>query len=270
MDTTSDPVHAANPEQLSTYISPREIAPDAPWRWLAAGWTDLKANLGKSLTYGLVFVGLGYFFSIGLWYLKMGSMIPVAAGGFALIGPLIAVGLYEIARRTEAHRPVFWSDLLPVKTQSTLQLAYVGFLLMFAFIVWMRIAIMIYALFYSSTFLPMNDFAGFVLGTPQGLAMLVVGSIVGGIIAFAIYAACVTSVPMLMDRKTDFLTAVASSIHTVVKNPKPMILWAWIVGGLIALCLATGFTGLALVFPLLGYSTWHAYRDLFPDESAGA
>ncbi len=244
-------------------VVPEKVSKEAPWRWLAAGWQDIWRKPLFSLSYGLVFVLIGLAITAGLWQIGMSSTIPVAAGAFALVGPLMAVGLYEMSRRYQTGESLNLKGVVLVQTASPIHLFYVGFLLLFALMVWSRIALMLYALFISGTYLPLSAFAEFVFETPQGLSMLVVGTAIGGIIAFAIFAMTAFAVPLLMDRNMDALEAVVRSIQVIFKNPVPMMIWAWLIAGLLAIGTATGFLGLIIIFPLLGHATWHAYDDLF-------
>lgn len=240
------------------------VSIDAPWRWLGAGWRDLCAAPMQSLGYGLFIVGGGLLIIAALWRFHMSSLIPVALGVFALIGPLVALCLYELSRRLEAGEP---PALWPVKfagPRSPMQIAYIGFLLLFAALVWLRVAIMLYALFSSANYVPMTEFASFVVSTPAGLSMLAIGTLAGGGIAFAIFTFTVISIPMLMHERSDAFTAVAAGINAVKTSPGAMMLWAWLIAVLTAAGVVTFFIGLAVVFPLLGHATWHAYRDLRP------
>ena len=238
------------------------LAKDAPWNWLAAGWRDIWRAPALSLGYGVTVVGGG----VGILYLLnaagYSALIPVAFGVFALVGPILAVGLYELSRRLEAGEPVGLTDILFVRTKSPVQIAYVGFALMFAVLVWIRVAIMIYALFASASYQPLGDFLGFAFSSVSGLSMLVVGAAAGGVIAFGIYLLSVLSIPMLMDRKSDLFSGMYAGVKAVKDNPGPMLLWAWLIAILTAAGIATFFVGLALVFPLLGHATWHAYREI--------
>lgn len=240
----------------------RKIATDAPWRWLAAGWSDIKRAPVISIGYGLVVVGAGVAINTFLWRTGLSAWIPVMLGVFALLGPIIAVGLYEISRRLDKGESIGLADVIFVDMKAPTQILFIGFFLMFAVLIWVRAASLIYALFVSTSYLPLDDFLGFALSTIPGLSMLVVGTIAGGVIAFCIYVMTVLSIPMLMDRDIDAFTAVAAGAAAVRKNPGAMLLWAWLIVIFTAAGVATLFVGLALVFPLIGHATWHAYRDL--------
>jgi uncharacterized membrane protein len=246
--------------------APTAIAPnltlDAPWRWLGAGLRDLARAPHLSLGYGILVIGGGAGIVWLLWRSGYASVIPVAFGLFAIFGPLLAVGLYEMSRRIEAGEP---PRLFPVKfagPRSPLQLAFIGFFLMFAALVWVRVAMLLYALFTNGNYMPLDDFLGFAISTAPGLSMIAVGAVVGGIIAFAIYLLTVVSVPMLMNERTDAFTAVAVGLKAWKKSPGAMLLWAWLIAVITAAGVAAFFVGLAVAFPLLGHATWHAYRDI--------
>ncbi len=235
---------------------------DGPWRWLAAGWRDLFTSPLLSIGYGAAVMGGGLLIIAALWRAGLASLIPVALGVFALVGPLLAVCLYEMSRRIEAgEKPALW----PVRfagPRAPLQIAYVGFALFFAALVWVRIATLLYALFASGSYAPPGDFLMFALGTPQGIAMLAVGSLIGGAIAFAIFLLTVVSIPMLMNEHVDAFTAIFAGVKAFRRSPGVLVLWAWLIGIIIVGGVATMFVGLAVAFPLLGHATWHAYRDI--------
>ena len=244
-------------------FSVRQVGMDEPWSWLAAGWRDLWKVPSISLTYGLVVAAAGLLISLGLFSLHLTALMLVVAAGFLLVGPLLAVGLYEASRRLEAGEPIHARDVMLVSTHSPVQLAFLGLALALAFLAWVRIATLLFALFYGSEpFPPLEDFLPSLLFTWHGLSMMVVGTIIGGVIAFGVFTISAFSVPLLMSEDCDFLTAVIFSIKAVVMNPKPLILWAWLVALLIACGLVTGYLGLIITFPLIGHATWHAYRAL--------
>ena len=235
---------------------------DAPWRWLSAGLADVRRAPLWSLGYGFVFVAFGLAVTAGFWGAGVAAITPAFAAGFGLLGPMLAVGLYEISRRLAAGEPLSLRGVLLVRTGAPVQLALLSFFLMFLFLVWMRVAMLLYALFSDGNYVPLGDFAAFVLGTPAGLALLVVGTGVGGCLALLAFAMTVLAVPTLVRRDVDAVTAIIASVGTVIRHPGPMLLWAWLIAVLVAFGLATMLVGLVFVFPLLGHATWHAWRDL--------
>ncbi|MFN3959526.1 MAG: DUF2189 domain-containing protein [Parvularculaceae bacterium] len=235
---------------------------DAPWRWLGAGFRDLMRAPHLSIGYGALVIGGGVAIIWMLWRSGYASLIPVAFGMFAIFGPLLAVGTYEMSRRIEAGEA---PGIFPVRfagPRAPLQLAFIGFFLMFAAMVWARLAMLLYALFTNGNYMPLSEFMTFALTTTPGIAMVAVGTAVGGLIAFGIYLLTVVSVPMLMNERTDAFTAVATGLRAWSRNPGTMMLWAWLIAVITAAGVATLFVGLALAFPLLGHASWHAYRDI--------
>lgn len=249
-------------QQTTNNIMQKRLTMDAPWRWLGAGFRDMSRAPHLSLGYGTLIIGGGGGIIYLLWKLGYASLIPVAFGCFAIFGPLLAVGLYEVSRRIENGEA---PRLYPVKfasPRSPMQLAYIGFFLMFASLVWARMAMLLYALFTNGNYLPLDQFLNFAISTGPGLAMITIGTLIGGGIAFAIYLLTVISVPMLMNEQTDFFTAIGAGLKAVNENFGAMLLWAWLIAIMTAAGVATFFIGLAIVFPLLGHASWHAYRDI--------
>jgi uncharacterized membrane protein len=137
-----------------------------------------------------------------------------------------------------------------------------GFFLLFAALVWVRVAMVLYALFTSGSYAPLDEFVNFVTSTPQGLAMISIGTLVGAAISFGIYLLTVVSIPMLMNERTDAFTAIATGVNAFRTAPWVMILWAWLIAVIVVAGIATLFAGLAIAFPLLGHASWHAYREI--------
>ncbi len=236
---------------------------DRPWDWLQAGWRDLWFKPGISLVYGAAAVAFGLCLAGGLTVFRLESLVPVLAGGFLLIGPLLAVGLYEKSRLIEVGRTPAFSQTVSAARASAWRLGLLTALLLFLYLVWLRIAFMLLALFLGTRGLPpAREFLPELLFTSHGLGLLVTGTLVGGLLAAVGFAATVISIPMLMHRDVDAFTAITKSAEAVITNPKPMLLWAALIAGFVALGIATLGAGLVLAFPLLGHATWHAYRDL--------
>ncbi len=244
--------------------TPRLIPFDAPWAWLASGWRDMCHTPALSLGYGAAFALAAAALAASLFARDLQAIFPVLAGGFLIVGPLAAVGLYEASRRLAVGETVRIVDMLSASKGARGQLLYFGAMLLFAYLLWVRIALLLLALFLGATTLPPPaEFMQLLLFTPAGLGLLIVGSIVGGAIAAVIFAVSAVSVPMLLVRRTDVVTAARASIAAIVQNPKPMALWAALVVALMAAGFATLLAGLVVVFPLIGHATWHAYADIY-------
>ncbi len=241
----------------------QRVAFDAPWNWLAAGWRDLWSTPAISLAYGAAFAAVAYLFVFQLDRVNSLPLMLPLAGGFFLIGPVLAVGLYEVSRRRERNEPASYRDIFNAARESGAQLAYFGVLLLLLYFFWMQVASLLFMLFFGNAdFPPLENFVPTLLFTPHGLGLLVTGTAVGAVFASVAFAVSAISVPMLLDRKVDVVTAVTSSIEAVRMNRPAMLLWAGLILGLVAMGFVALFAGLAIAFPLIGHATWHAYREL--------
>jgi uncharacterized membrane protein len=257
-------------------LAAQRISKDEPWRWLEKGWADLWHRPALSLGYGLVFTLCGLGILMVLFQFHALALAPVLIGAFALIGPLLAVGLYEKSRRIEREEPLSAGAIMLVRTPAPLQLAYLGGLLMLVVLVWFELAAVLFALFFSESGLPplvsarglppLQEWTNTLFYTPSGLTFLAIGSVVGGAIAATVFALTAVSVPALMHRRTDFVSAILVSLQAVRDNPWPMLLWAWLILIIIGFGLVTLTVGLIFTFPLIGHATWHAYRAIVVDR----
>lgn len=240
---------------------------DAPWLWLGAGWRDLRAVPAISLAYGAAFASVALLLLAGLLTMGWQSIVLVLAGGFLLVGPMLAVGLYELSRRLEAGEPIDAREAIFVGVRSPGQLAILGVLLMIAYLAWVEIAFVLLMLFLGGGGLPPPEaFVPTLLFTPRGIGLLVAGCAVGGVLAVIVFTATAVSVPLLMTRDIDVVTAVATSCRAVLANPKPMLLWAALIAAMIGVGIVTLFVGLIVAFPLIGHATWHAFRHVIHVE----
>lgn len=240
---------------------------DRPWDWLAAGWRDLWDRPVVSLAYGLIATGLGVVLTATLAMMRLESLIPVAAGGFLLIGPLLAVGLYDKSRKLADGAPVTFSDTVMEARRAAPRFGLTAAVLLIAYLAWVHLAFVLLALFMAGGGLPpAPDFMTTLLFTPRGLGLLIVGSAVGAILASAVFMVTAVSLPLLLDRQVDGFSAMSASVRAVVANPLPMVLWAALIAGFVILGIMTLGFGLIIAFPLIGHATWHAYRDLVPGE----
>ena len=243
---------------------------DAPWSWLAAGWRDMWGAPGISLAYGAVFAALAAALVLGMTLTGLASLTLALAGGFLLVGPVAAVGLYETSRRLERGERADLGDVLRSGLRRPGQLAFFGAILAFAYFVWLQLAFLLFMLFLGSRGLPApSEFVPTLLFTTHGLGLLATGTIVGGALALLVFAISVISVPLLMTRRIDAVTAMSASLAAVMLNPKPMALWAGLIAAFMALGLATLFLGLVIAFPLIGHATWHAFGDLVRQRTDG-
>lgn len=241
----------------------RTVPFDQPWSWLAAGWRDMWAAPAVSLFYGTLATALGLALSVGLTLAGGESLIPVVAGGFLLIGPLLAVGLYAASRSLAAGEQPSLAGTFRTALASAGRMSLLAVVLLMFYLIWVRVAVLLAALFLGTNGLPSaREFLPMLLLSWNGLALLVVGTVIGAGFAAIVFATTSISLPMLLEHRIDAFTAMALSAQAAIKSPKAMGLWAALIAGFIAVGIATLGAGLIFAFPLIGHATWHAYRDL--------
>jgi uncharacterized membrane protein len=241
----------------------RNLPASAAFDWLKAGWRDLMVQPGTSLAYGLAVFAVSLVIVWGLFALGLDYILFPALAGFMVMGPLLAIGLYQKSRDIESGTPVTLRRMVFVKAESGPQVWFTGAILCLLMLTWMRAAVIIYALFFGMRPFPgLDHVASMLFTTPVGWGMLLVGTVVGGLFAAFSFAISTFSVPMLLDEKTDAFTAMGTSISMVWNNLPVMIAWGAIVLALFLVSVATGLLGLIVVFPLLGHATWHSYRAI--------
>ena len=245
-------------------MAPARVPFDAPWMWLAAGWRDLWEAPAVGLTYGAIFAAGALALAVVLLSYQAEALFPALAGGFLLLAPFLAMGLYEASRRMEAREPVSLGTAFAAGYSAKGQLAFFGVALMIVFLVWLELAFILLVLFMGGRGLPPpSAFVSTLLFTYSGLGLLIVGSIVGGLLASLVFAMSAVAVPMLLVERVDAVTAMRASFAAVAANPKPMALWAALIAVMVAAGFVTMLLGLVVAFPLIGHATWHAYRAIY-------
>lgn len=264
--TESGPVisgpDAPEPRKPNTII-PVSIADDLTFadlrRALAAGMSDFFAYPvyglffaafyaigGAALVYGLAVAGEG-------WW-----MVPAIAG-FPILAPFAAVGLYEVSRRREQSEPLSWRAVLgALAGRDNDQVMMMGGVIFIAFTFWLALAHGIFAIFLGESGIGVSSMD--LLLSPQALLMYLVGGVIGGLFAFGLYAITVITLPMLIDRDVDFITAIITSLATIRANKRVMIGWALIIAVTLTIAMIPAFLGLFIALPVLGHATWHLYR----------
>ncbi|MFN3825437.1 MAG: DUF2189 domain-containing protein [Pseudorhodobacter sp.] len=243
----------------------RDLPPLVALEWLGAGWSDLRASPAQSLAYGLAVFVLSVGVIWGLIAVGLPSLILPALSGFLVVGPLLALGLYEKSRRLQAGEAVTLTGMILSHPRSRGQMVFAGLLLFLLVMLWLRAADLIYALFYGLLPFPgYNLILGQLLTTPRGWALILAGSAVGGLFAAFAMAISLFSIPMLLERRVDALTALGTSFALTTQNLRAVLPWGAIVVAGFALSAATGLLGLIVIFPLLGHGTWHAWVSMRP------
>lgn len=238
----------------------RRVALGRPLVWLRAGWRDLAANPIASLAYGLLFAIAGDFILLFAW--RNPQLFTAAVSGFFLVAPLLAGGLYEISRRQAAGQASTFVDSLAGWRRNGQSMAMFGLLLALIGIAWERISAILFALLAPDLTPDLSAFVSSIVTSGDYRALLSAWLIAGGSLALLVFAISAVSVPMLLDRDTDFVTAMMTSLRAVVVNLDTMMLWAAMIVALTLLGFATLLFGLIVLMPLIGHASWHAYRDL--------
>lgn len=250
-----------------------ELAPSEPPTIGIVGFDDLRQALAAGLkdfkrapAFGLFF---SFFYVLGgiLIFLQLDVIgqsfwiIPLATG-FPLLAPFFAVGLYEVSRRIEMGEDLDPSAVIGViLRQKDRQFPTMAAVIVIIFLFWLFLAHLIFALFLGLE--PMtnilSDWQHTIL-SQKGLTMLAVGTAVGAACAFVLFSLTVMSLPLLLDRELDFITAMISSFQLVLANLVPMLGWGLMISVLMVLGMLPFFLGLFVVLPVLGHATWHLYR----------
>lgn len=229
----------------------------APWRWLAAGWADYRNSLRISLLYGLLLLLLSTGVVLLAWWLGQYVLVLAMLTGFVFIAPLLATGLYSVSRQLQrGETPSAQRSILRMRLAMRDALLF-ALVLLVIFLVWVRAASMVHVFF------PVS-------GVQQWQALLLflsVGSAVGSIFALITFAAAAFSLPMIVDRDADMVTAIVSSVNAVLRNKPAMLVWIGIIVTLTAAGFASFGLGLLVVIPVLGYASHHAYVETI-DASA--
>jgi uncharacterized membrane protein len=230
----------------------------APWRWLASGARDMLAHPGDSLFYGLAFWALAL--TLGKVFQSQPEYTMTMASGCLLVGPFLALGLYEVSRRQELGLPPsFLASLICWKPHLRSMALLLGILIVLE-LLWGRASLVVFAVFFN-TGMPSTAGVMQVVFDPGNWEFLAAFVVVGGIFAALVFAISVVSIPMILDRDTDAISAAITSFAVVLENPGVILLWAALITALTTLALLLPWAlGLLLVGPWLGYASWHAYR----------
>ena len=254
-------------ETIAVFQTPRphirRVPVDRPWVWLTAGWRDLVAAPGPALACGLVPVLAGWLATCLLLWLDLPYLVLPLGAGFFFVGPFIAVGLYEISRRRELNLVVDTETTFTAWKRNPEQLALMGVLLLLFHLAWMRVAQLLFALFEWRILPSWDRFSDLVWFSSKSLPFLTVGVACGALLAAVAFAVGALSIPYLLDRRdSNLFEAIATSVAAVRFNWRPMLLWASLIVILTGIGMLPGLVGLVLTLPLVGLSTWHAYRDV--------
>ncbi len=236
----------------------REVPAFAPFAWLVRGWDDFRAAPLASGFYGAAFAGMGW--TLLSLYDFAYQYVSTLAGAFLLAAPFLATGIYALSRDREAGRPPGFVASLTAWRENVGGLGVYVLVIAVIFLVWARASLVTFALFSAGTMPDLKNFLAqaFSLGN---IEFVLVYFAAGAMFATLVFAVSVVSVPMMLDRGNDAVSAAILSVQVLARNPGTMAVWAGLIVLLTGIGLATAFLGLVLTMPLVGHATWHAYRE---------
>jgi uncharacterized membrane protein len=228
---------------------------------LSNGWHDFLQAPGFGLVIGGLVALFGIMIAASVTWFNMPWMVYPFAIGFPLVGPFLAVGLYDVSRRLHHNEHPRWRDVWQtIWAQRRREVSWMAFVVLFVFWVWVYQVRLLMALFLGrQSFSTMSRFLDVLTSTNEGLWFLILGHIIGAALALILFSITVISIPLLLERELDMVTAMITSVRTVLASPVVMLGWGVIVTLLVIAASLPLFLGLIVVLPVLGHATWHIY-----------
>jgi len=265
--TVSNPENTdVNRDELPFVAPCRNLSPLAPFRWLGRGMKDLMQAPQQSLTYGVVVAALIGIVCLLAWFRGSQWFMFSMIGGFVFLAPLTCIGLYAISAQLErGQQPLLARSLRAAFKRHFGNEMVFALALLIIFLVWARAAVMVTSVLYPS------------IGEPtigDWVVYLGFGSLVGAVFAAVTFSASAFSLPMIMHRDVDSVTAIVTSINAVLRNKWTMAVWLTIIVVSLLIGIATAFVGLIVIIPVIGYAAWHGYLETidasdFPRHTIG-
>ena len=253
---------ANDPAERAAFSIPlRPLGLGDPLRWLLLGWRDFLRCPGIGLFYGACFMAMGWLLMTVFEHAP--AYVLALSAGFLLTGPFFCLGLYQASRRLERGEQPDLGDSLLAWDQRAGTLAIFGFVLLVLEMLWGRASLIIFAVSFDG----MPDFKGSLLALldPANIEFIVAYLLVGGLFAGLIFSISVVSIPMILDRQTDAISAGLTSLRLVLSQPAVMLCWGALITTLVVLAMLPWFAGLLVIGPVLGHASWHAYRAAVGD-----
>ncbi len=246
------------PNESKPLIAPcRNLTPLVAVEWLKKGFADFKEVKTISLLYGIVMMLISVLITYVAYSAHSIVLAIALTAGFFFLGPIIAIGLYSLSRQISNGVPPQFMRCLKEGKKNMGNEMVLSFMFLIVFLIWARAASMMHIFFPSYTAMKPEDWYLF----------LGIGSMVGAVFAAIIFCVGAFSIPMLMDRKVDTVTAVITSINAVLNNKLAMLVWAFIIVGLIVIGILTFYIGFVVLLPIVGHATWHAYKETIDADS---
>ncbi|PKO26847.1 MAG: hypothetical protein CVU36_22590 [Betaproteobacteria bacterium HGW-Betaproteobacteria-9] len=240
------------------------LQPGDPIQWLKLGWQDFQRCPRIGLFYGLCFFAMGH--ALLAVFQNAPAYVLALSAGFLLMGPFLCLGLYDASKamQTHDHRPSLRASLQAWRPTKGTMGIFAGVLLILE-LLWGRASLVVFAVTFNT--MPSTEKLLPQLINPENIGFLITYTIVGGLFAGLIFITSVISIPMIMDRKTDAVSAGLTSIRACLQNPGVMLIWGALITVLIGLAMLPVFLGLLIVGPVIGHATWHAYRHIVPVQT---
>jgi len=262
---TETPINDGPPGPSVFSLPLTDLKPSDPFRWLQLGWADFKRCPRIGLFYGLCFFAMGH--ALMAVFQNAPAYVLALSAGFLLMGPFLCLGLYDASKamQTHSHRPSLRASLLAWRPTKGSMGIFAGVLLILE-LIWGRASLVVFAVTFNT--MPSTDKLLPQLLNPENIGFLITYTLVGGFFAGLIFVTSVISIPMIMDRQVDAVSAGLTSIRACLQNPGVMLLWGALITVLIGLAMLPVFLGLLVVGPVIGHATWHAYRHILPAQPA--
>ncbi|HVJ41767.1 MAG TPA: DUF2189 domain-containing protein [Dongiaceae bacterium] len=257
-----DDVGEMPPEFAGLAVPVYRIDVEQPWNWLRLGWRDFNRARNTSLFFGAIIAIVSAALIYGMWQQDwLPYALPLTAG-YMFMAPVLAVAFYEISRRLELGESMTLVDVALSWRRYPGQIFTMGLIMMLLHLIWERIALLIYALFYGTQPASWENFIQSIFFSTDGIPFLIVGALAGGVLAVVAFTISVVAFPMLQDRDCGTIRAIATSVLATKVNWRILMGWGALIvlftfAGIASLCI-----GLAITMPLIGHASWHAYRDL--------
>ncbi len=240
-----------NPDELPFCAPCKRLESLAALNWLKLGWQDLVRAPKQSLAYGAIMLVISYFIAIISYIVGDVYLLAAMMSGFILMGPVLAIGLYSISFQLQNGMKPVLGFCLREGGKHFSNVIIFAVILLVVFLVWARAAAMLHVFFPVEVEYRWQDVVMF----------LSIGSAVGAVFALFIFSVAAFSLPMIMDKKVDMVTAIITSVNAVLRNKLAMLVWATIIVLFVLVGFVTAFLGLAVLLPLIGHATWHAYQE---------
>ncbi|MEB4589607.1 DUF2189 domain-containing protein [Candidatus Thiothrix sp. Deng01] len=265
----SEPSMAPDVDHLFKSYPVQKVGPGAIRQWLGQGWEDLKVNPSASLSYGIIFALVGVLMSM----VSAGNpaFFVAATTGFFLVGPFLALGLYALSHQIEqGWQPRLLTSMFSIR-ENAVSLGFYAVLLGMLMIFWVRVAALITGIFFNDMSMSVSamGYTGLwnaLMGMDDGGMFVLSFFGVGLLFALVAFVTGVVTAPMLLERKVDIVTAAATSVRAVMKNPVTMLVWAATITAIVGIGILTFNIGLIIAMPLVAHASWHAYRALVKEE----